>query len=109
MAESKRVSAVPALAAIGGTIVAMSCCLPLGTLLAAAGLAGASTLFASLRPYLMMLAVAALAFGFFQSYRATRCSVRRSPFSMILLWTATLIVAVMIFFPDRIAALLAGP
>ena len=58
------------LAAIGGVLIAGNCCLPLGTFWIVAGLAGASTLLDTLRPYLLGLSIVLIAPGFWQARRA---------------------------------------
>lgn len=65
-----RSTAVASLAAIGSVIAGSSCCLPLLPFLFAAGAAGTSALVAQLRPYLLVLSVILIAFGFYKSWRA---------------------------------------
>src|SRR5580700_6123483 len=54
----------------------MGCCLPLG-FAAALGTAGASTLFAALRPWLLGISVVLLGVGFWQQRTAKRCAAKR--------------------------------
>ena len=61
---------VASLAALGSVIAASSCCLPLLPFLFAAGAAGTSAFVAQLRPYLLVLSVLLIAFGFYKSWRA---------------------------------------
>ena len=91
------------LAAIGSLAAALSCCLPLGTLLAAAGLAGLAPLLGSWRPYLAWLSAAMLGLAFFQAYGARQCRARRSIFSIVLLWTAAGLTVILFCFPQVIA------
>jgi len=95
------------IAALGTLTAAVSCCLPVGTLLAAAGAAGAARVLAPLRPWLIGISVAALITGFVQMYRRSRCSLRRNPFTMGLLWIAAVFVITMLLFPQAIAGFLA--
>jgi hypothetical protein len=59
-------------------IAASSCCLPLLPFLFAAGAAGASAFVAQLRPYLLVLSVLLIAFGFYKSWRAKQIPVGSS-------------------------------
>jgi hypothetical protein len=92
--------------AIMSAIASVACCLPLA-LVAALGAAGASAVFAALRPWLLVLAAIMLVIGFTQLYRARKCR-RRSIGSVTLFWVAAAIFLAMLFFPQVIATLLAG-
>ena len=96
-------TAVASLAALGSVIVASSCCLPLLPFLFAAGAAGTSALFVQLRPYLLVLSVLLIAFGFYKSWRAKQCNCKPSKVSTFLLWFSAIVVFVFIFFPQVIA------
>jgi hypothetical protein len=98
---------VASLAALGSVIVASSCCLPLLPFLFAAGAAGMSALAVRLRPYLLVLSVLLIAFGFYRSWRAKQCNCRPSRISTFLLWFSAIVVVAFIFFPQVIANLLA--
>jgi cytochrome c biogenesis protein CcdA len=65
---------VASLAVLGSVIAASSCCLPLLPFLFAAGAAGTSAFVAQLRPYLLVLSVLLIAFGFYKSWRAKHFS-----------------------------------
>ena len=93
--------------ALGSVIVASSCCLPLLPFLFAAGAASTSVLVAQLRPYLLVLSVLLVAFGFYKSWRAKQCNCKQGRISAFLLWFSATVVVVMIFFPQVIANLLA--
>src|SRR5882762_11846834 len=67
--RSKRTIAA-SLAALGSVVLSSSCCLPLLPFLFAAGAAGTSAFVAQLRPYLLVLSVLLIAFGFYRSWRA---------------------------------------
>ena len=95
-------------AALVGAAAASSCCLPLLPFIAAAGFAGSSAWFTAIRPYLLAVSVACIAFAFFQSHRAKQCNCRQSKLSTAVLWISAAIVALMIFFPEVVAGFLAG-
>jgi mercuric ion transport protein len=96
------------LGALASVVAASSCCLPLLPFLAAAGMAGSSAFLARLRPYLLGASVLLIGFGFYQARRAKQCNRRPSVITAILLWSSAAVVAVMILFPQAVAALLAG-
>jgi hypothetical protein len=98
---------VAILAALGSVIVASSCCLPLLPFLFAAGAAGTSAFVALLRPYLLVLSVLLIAFGFYKSWRAKQCNCKPSRISTFLLWFSAFVVFIFIFFPQVIANLVA--
>ena len=100
-------TAVASLAALGSVIAASSCCLPLLPFLFAAGAAGSSAFVTQLRPYLLVLSVLLIAFGFYKAWRAKQCNCRPSPISSFLLWFSAIVVFVFIFFPQVIANLVA--
>src|SRR2546425_5119999 len=98
---------VASLAALGSVIAASSCCLPLLPFLFAAGAAGTSALVAQLRPYLLVLSVLLIVFGFYKSWRAKQCNCKPSRISTFLLWFSGFVVFIFIFFPQVIANLVA--
>jgi len=98
---------VASLAALGSVIAASSCCLPLQPFLFAAGTAGASAFVTQWRPYLLVLSVLLIAFGFYKSWRAKQCNGKPSRISTVLLWFSAIVVFVFIFFPQVIANLVA--
>ena len=98
---------VASLAALGSVIAASSCCLPLLPFLLAAGTAGTSAFLTRFRPYLLILSVLLIAFGFYQSWRAKKCDRKPSWISTALLWFSAIVVLVFIFFPQVVANLLA--
>ena len=105
--SGSRATVVASLAAVGSVIAASSCCLPLLPFLFAAGAAGASASVTQLRPYLLVLSVLLIGFGFYQSWRAKRCNCQPSSVSTFLLWFSAIVVFVFIFFPQVIANLVA--
>jgi len=102
-----RKAAASGLAAIFSVLAASSCCLPLLPFIAAAGAAGSSTLFTTLRPYLLGLSVLFVAIGFYQNRRATQCDCKPSVVSQVLLWMSAVVVVVSILFPQVLADLVA--
>ncbi len=98
---------VASLAALGSVIVASSCCIPLLPFALAAGAAGASAFFVQLRPYMLVLSVLFIAFGFYKSWRAKQCNCKPSRISTFLLWFSAIVVFAFIFFPQVIANLVA--
>lgn len=105
--SGSRSTVVASVAALGSVIAASSCCLPLLPFLFAAGAAGTSAFFAQLRPYLLILSVLLIAFGFYKSWRAKQCNCRPSRTTTFLLWFSAIVVFVFIFFPQVIANLVA--
>jgi uncharacterized membrane protein len=100
-------TAVASIAALASVIAASSCCLPLLPFLFAAGAASTSAFFSEFRPYLLVLSVLLVAFGFYKSWRAKQCNCRPSRISIFLLWFSAIVVVVMILFPQVIASLVA--
>ena len=105
--SGSRSTVVASLAALGSVIAASSCCLPLLPFLFAAGAAGASASVTQLRPYLLVLSVLLIAFGFYKSWRAKQCNCQPSRISTFVLWFSAIVVVVFIFFPQVIANLVA--
>jgi len=92
--------------AILSSLLSLSCCLPL-PFLGAAGVAGASVFLASARPWLLALSIILLGLGFFQVYRGMRCRARQSRTAIALLSLATVVVVLLLLFPQVIASVLA--
>lgn len=107
MAADGRGPVLSSIAALSSLIAAVSCCLPVGTLLFAAGAAGAARILAPLRPWLIGVSVLSLAMGFFQAYRRSHCTLRRDPFTVVVLWFSAAVVVLMLLFPQVIAGYLA--
>src|SRR5262249_3719942 len=105
--RSKR-TIITSLAALGGIVLASSCCLPLTPFLLAAGTAGSSAFFVKLRPLLLAGSALFIGFGFYQSWRAKRRNCRPSLPSAILLWFSAIVALLSILFPQAIANLLAN-
>jgi hypothetical protein len=101
-------AAAPAVGALASLAAALSCCLPLGPVVAAAGAAGASAFLVHARPYLMGLSLALLAFGFWRAYARKACTPHPAIWPRLLLWLALAANAGFLFFPQPMANLLAG-
>lgn len=84
-------------AAVVSAVAALSCCLPLGPFLLAAGSAGAAGVFLSLQPYLIGFSVLMLAVGFVQAFRAHQCGRGRRALNVTVLLCSTGLVAAMLF------------
>lgn len=94
------------LGAVIASLLTLGCCLPL-PFLGAAGIAGASVFLASARPWLLGVSVGLLGLGFFQLYRGIRCRTKQSKAAIALLGVATLVVILLLLFPQAIASALA--
>jgi hypothetical protein len=94
------------LAAAVSAIATLACCLPLG-IAGAAGALGLSVALASLRPWLIGVAVILLGISFWQLYRGQR-TCRRSRVSLLLLGVSALVVLAVIVFPQKLAELMAA-
>ncbi len=105
--SGSRSTVVVSLAALGSVVAASSCCLPLLPFVFAAGAAGTSAFIAQLRPYLLVLSVLLIAFGFYKSWRAKQCDCKPSRISTFNTWFSAIVVFVFIFFPQVIANLVA--
>ncbi|MDQ6704558.1 MAG: hypothetical protein M3Z85_01205 [Acidobacteriota bacterium] len=96
------------LASVASLAAALSCCLPLGTLLMAAGSSGASAFSERLRPYLLGFSVLMLALAFVQTYGGRKCRFRQRAFRTAVLWCAAALVGGMLLFPQFVAGLMTG-
>jgi hypothetical protein len=105
--QEKRSPYAAPLMAILSAMGSLACCLPFA-FLAAFGAAGASAVFAALRPWLLVLSAVLLAIGFVQLYRGGKSCRRRSITSIALFWMAVAVFLAMLFFPQQVAGLLAG-
>jgi len=92
--------------AVVSSLLTLGCCLPL-PFLGAAGVAGASVFLAGARPWMLGISIALLGWGFFQVYRGMRCRTRQSKTAIALLSLATLVVVLLLLFPQVIASVLA--
>jgi hypothetical protein len=88
------------------SLATLACCLPL-PFLGAAGIAGASVFLAGARPWLLGISIGLLVAGFFQVYRGMRCRTGQSKTAIALLGLATMVVVLLLLFPQAIASILA--
>jgi hypothetical protein len=79
--------------AVVSVLAALSCCLPLGPFLLAAGSAGVSGLMISWQPYLIGFSILMLIVGFGQAFRARHCGRRQRRWNLAMLVSATVLVA----------------
>jgi hypothetical protein len=94
------------LGAMLASLLTLGCCLPV-SFLGAAGIAGASVFLAGARPWLLGLSIILLGLGLFQVYRGMRCGARQSKTAIALLGLATIVVVLLLLFPQVIASALA--
>lgn len=98
-----------AISAVGSVLAAATCCLPVLPFVLAAGTAGSARFLSSfvgtLRPYLLGFSVLLIAFGFYQSRRASQCNCKPSVLNQVVLWLSALIVAISILLPQAFADL----
>ncbi len=96
-----------ALSAVGSVLAAATCCLPVLPFVLAAGTASSAAFLSSyisaLRPYLLGVSALFIAFGFYQSRRASQCNCKPSVLSQVVLWLSALIVAIAILLPQAFA------
>jgi len=93
-------------AAILAALSTLACCVPLG-FLGAAGLAGVSVWAQHYKAWLLAASIALLCVGSLQLYWRKSCA-KRSTASLVLFWTAVVVVILVILFPQLIASLVAG-
>ncbi len=96
----------PVVAALSA-VATLACCLPLG-IAGAVGALGLSVALASLRPWLIAVAMILLGIGSWQLYRGQRSCRRRSRFSLVLFGLSAMIVLGVIIFPQTLAELMAA-
>ena len=92
--------------AVLSSLLTLGCCLPL-PFLGAAGVAGASVFLAGARPWMLAISITLLGCGFFQVYRGVRCRTRQSKTAIALLSVATIVVVLLLLFPQAVASVLA--
>src|SRR4051794_12291526 len=107
-ASKGRGSVAASMASVASLVAALSCCLPLGTLLVAAGSAGASLFSEGIRAWLLSFSVACLAFAFAQIYVRSRCEFRHRRLRTLLLWFSTTAVVAMMAAPQQVSSILEG-
>lgn len=93
-------------AAIVAALSTLSCCLPLG-FLGAVGFAGISPWAREYSRWLLIASTVFLFVGAVQLYFRKSC-VKRSTTSLVLFWTAVVVVVLVTLFPQVLASLIAG-
>ena len=93
-------------AAIVAALSTLVCCVPLG-LLGAVGLAGISVWAQKYKLWLLVASIVFLCVGLIQLYFRKSC-VKRSTASLVLFWTAVIVVVLVTLFPQVVASLIAG-
>jgi hypothetical protein len=106
-APTQKRTVFASLGALAAALSAMTCCLPVIPLALAATSAGAGAFLATLRPWLLIVAVLLIAYGFFEAWRAKRCQRRQAVAATALLWTSAILVSVVLLVPDLLANFLA--
>ena len=96
------------LAALGGVLLASTCCLPMFPFIFAAGAAGSSAFFAKARPFLLVASLLSIAVAFYQRWRAKQSQCKPSLLSTIVLWFSVVTVLTFFLFPQVIANLVAN-
>src|SRR5947209_5302782 len=104
-ASGPRGSVAASIASVASLAAALSCCLPLGALLMAAGFAGASLVSEGIRPWLLAFSVACLIFGFAQTYIRSRCEFRHRRLRTLLLWFSAATVTAMMVVPQQVSTM----
>ena len=97
------------LAPLGAAVTALGtllCCLPFG-FAAASAMAAVSTVVAERRSWFLGVSVALLVLGVVQATRARRICSTRHPGHLIVLGLSSVIVILVIFFPQIVAGLMA--
>ena len=94
-------------AAIVAALSTLACCVPLG-FLGAIGLASISVWAQQFRPWLLGASIALLCVALVQLYFRKSTCVRRSTSSLVLFWTAVMVLLLVMLFPQVIASLIAG-
>lgn len=94
-------------AAIVAALSTLACCVPLG-FVGALGLASLSAWAQRFRPWLLGGSTVLLFVGLAQLYFGKPACRGRSTASVVLFWTAVLVVILVTLFPQVIAGLIAG-
>lgn len=93
-------------AAIVAALSTLACCVPLG-FLGAIGLASVSVWAQQYKLWLLIASILFLCVASVQLYFRRSCN-SRSTTSLVLFWTAVVVVVLVILFPQLIASLVAG-
>lgn len=101
--SGSRGATVASFAAIASILAASTCCLPILPFVVAAGFAGSSAFLSAARPYLLVISILSISYGFYHARRAKKCRRRPNLIATALLWVSTLFVLTSIFFPQIMA------
>lgn len=93
-------------AAAVAALTTLACCMPLGFAAAAATI-GLSTVAAEYQPWFLAASGVLLGVGFVQVRRSRRMCVARGTSSLVVYCISAAIVAVVVLFPQTLAALMA--
>jgi hypothetical protein len=93
-------------AAIVAALSTLACCVPLG-FLGAVGLASVGVWAQHYKLWLSLASVGFLCIGLVQLHFRKSCT-KRSTASLVLFWTAVVVVVLVTLFPQLIASLIAG-
>lgn len=107
--SNRRAAASASAAALASWLATLACCLPLPAVLAAGSLGAAGSWLPGARPYLSVLAAAALAYAFYRLYHRKFCDSRRPAYLQLMVWLSLALLVVTTLAPERFANLLAGP
>ena len=94
------------IAAIVAALSTLACCVPLA-FLGAVGVASVSIWAQHYKFWLLLASVGFLCIGFVQLYFRKSCT-KRSAASLVIFWTAVVVVILVTLFPQLIASLIAG-
>jgi hypothetical protein len=94
------------MAAILAALSTLACCVPLG-FLGAVGFASVGVWAQHYKLWLLLASVVFLCIGSVQLYFRKSCA-KRSTTSLVLFWTAVVVVILVTLFPQLIASLIAG-
>ena len=103
MTYAERVTSVTAALSALTTLL---CCIPIG-FAAAAATASVAAIVADLRPWLIGASIFLIGSGFVQLCVGKRSCERRTRANVITLWLSAAVVALVVFFPQFVASMIA--
>jgi hypothetical protein len=102
----KHTEKITPVAAAITALTTLACCMPMGFAAAAATI-GLSTIAAQYQPWFLAASGVLLALGFVQVRRTRRMCNARGSFSIVVYCISAAVVAVVVFFPQTVAGLMA--
>jgi hypothetical protein len=103
----KHTDKIAPVAAALSALATLTCCLPVGVA-AAAATASVAAVIAPLRPWFLGVSTALLAVGAIQVTRARACATGRARIMSVIVWSASVVIVFLVaWFPQLIAAMLA--